>query len=100
MKISTGNHVSSVWKNQRIVRRTAAFDCQHAFNVLEHASDSTMNLRNAPDAVSVLHAWIFLAMRLANFTAVDQSAHVFCHCNLTRMWSRLLNALIKRPRRP
>src|SRR5678816_2631040 len=59
-----------------------------------------MYLRHATQTVSVLHAWIADEMRLPDLALLQQLSQVRRNCDLPRVWTRRMNALVKCDRGP
>ena len=80
---------------ERIICRGAGFDFEDAFNVCQRAAHSAVDLRNAAQAVGILHAGVVFEVRLANLRLGKERAHVGRAGRLAGVRTRELDALVE-----
>ena len=95
MKISAGENITCLGEHQRVVGRAASFGLNNSPRVLERVAHRAVNLRHATQTVSVLYARIVFQVRLANLATGEQRPQMSGDRDLTRVWSRRVNAFIK-----
>src|SRR5947207_3724379 len=66
VKISTGDDVAAVSKDEWIIGRRRGFDRQNLFAMSDNVADRAVHLRHATHAVGVLDTRIIFAMRFSN----------------------------------
>ena len=76
MKVSAGNDIAVIGKNEWIIGRRARFDGQNLLAMRERAADRAMHLRHAPQAVGILDARVILRVRRADFAFAQEREKV------------------------
>src|SRR6266403_3790108 len=72
VKITSGNYIAGFSKDERIVGGRTGLDQENVFTMREDTANRAVDLRHATETVSVLDARVILAMRFANFAALQK----------------------------
>ena len=75
-------------------------DRKNILAMRERAAHGAVHLRHAAQAVSVLHAWIILCVRLADLAFAQEREEMARHGLLTRMRAGAVDPLVERDGRP
>ncbi len=105
MKISAADDVAAVCvahKNERIIRRAVQLHRGHFPRLPQRIAHRSVDLRRATQAISILHARIFLrsAMRLANLAALIQVRNIRRRRRRSRIRARMHDPRVERAGAP
>ena len=99
VEISTGQNFFAVWEDQRIIGDAAGFSFDNFGGVPEHAAHRSVHLGHATKRIGILHAGIVFQVRLADLALAQQLAQMRGNFDLSGMWTRRVNPLVKSDRR-